>query len=434
MVFNIVNRARPSLAAFITLGLLVTARSPLIAGESPACDQNCPIYKLYKSTDSPLHFSIFRLVKKNGKKHTAVAYRHPYQIVLTQNSDILSVFDQQAHAHRFRRLSDNYFKPLAGASGTLRQLDQQFVWTTKTGTQYFFNGSRLSRIVDESQHTLLMQYKQSKLHAITDDHGKRIELNYDRNRLISIHKPGGFTAPLEIDLRVFTTHDAHECQPGDATHAESETDEPATPDTTGNTTDESFSEADDNPSQACDLSSTDPHTFQPVAQTTLQVIAIDARPESCQSYFVAYYGTLRGFEIEAGLASHPPYATMLSTIRTYPVIDFIDGENLYVVHSRDLGSLSYDPNLQPDALLNSLLADGEDIQQNFLNPINEHGYISAHELGQSTTIFADDVGSITLQLVIRDGIASPDHWRQIEQARAELLRRYGLVLEVVVIP
>lgn len=422
------------MAVLITVGLLVLARSSSTAFEPPACNQNCPEFNLYESPDSPLQFSIYRVANKSNEKHAQATYRHQYQIVLTQNGSILSVFDQHAHAHHFRKMSENYFKPLTGASGTLRQVDKQLVWTTQAGTQNFFDGSRLKRVVDTTKHTLLMQYRQDKLDAIIDDHGKRIKLNYDQNRLIAVRKPDGFTVPLEIDLRVFTTRVEHECLPGDVISAEPEIDTPDTPNAPDDNTDEALSQADGDPSSACDLASTDPHTFQPVEQTSVQVNAIDARPESCQSYFVAYYGTLRGFEIEAGLAGHPPYSTMLSTIRTYPVIDFIDGENLYVVHSRDLGSQSYDPALHPDALLNSLLTDGEEIQQNFLDPINEHGHISAHELGQSTTIFADEVGSITLQLVIRDGIASPDHWRQIELARAELLRRYGIVLEVVIIP
>ncbi len=125
---------------------------------------------------------------------------------------------------------------------------------------------------------------------------------------------------------------------------------------------------------------------------------------------------------------------MESTIRTFPVIDFVNGDELFVVHSRDLGSDTYDPVQHPDALLDALLEDGREVDENFIQPINEQGQLSASELGQSTTIRAEDVGSITLQLIIRDGMASADHWRQIREAQDQLQQQYGVTLEVVIIP
>ena len=147
-----------------------------------------------------------------------------------------------------------------------------------------------------------------------------------------------------------------------------------------------------------------------------------------------YYGTDRGFAIESGLNLHAPYNTMQPTLRTFPVIDFIDDNALYVVTSRDLGNRTFNSPTRPDALLDQLLQDGEDIQTRFLDVLESEGSISASELGQTTTISADDVRPVVLQLVIRDGIASAAHWQQIAIAREELQRRYGITLEVVIIP
>lgn len=193
-----------------------------------------------------------------------------------------------------------------------------------------------------------------------------------------------------------------------------------------------LSSASDN-EQQCDIENADAHSFQAVPYTGPQM-TLDARPESCESYFVQYYGTQRGFKIETGVHQYEPYSSMQSTIRTFPVIDFMDDANLYVVHSRDLGNRTFNSPSRPNALLDQLLADGEEIQTRFIDVINNEGSISAEEMGQSTTITSDQMRPVTLQLVIRDGIASADHWRQIETARVQLQARHGITLEVVVIP
>lgn len=185
--------------------------------------------------------------------------------------------------------------------------------------------------------------------------------------------------------------------------------------------------------QQCDTDTEGPHVFQPIPSSG-QRTTLDARPESCESYFVQYYGTKRGFEIEAGLQQHAPYNGMQPTVRNFPVIDFIDDSTLYVVHSRDLGNRTFNSPARPDALLDQLLKDGEEIQTRVIDVLHEEGNITATELGKTTTITEDQLRPVTLQLVIRDGIASADHWRQIEIARERLMRLYGITLEVVVIP
>jgi len=112
----------------------------------------------------------------------------------------------------------------------------------------------------------------------------------------------------------------------------------------------------------------------------------------------------------------------------------VSENGLYVVHSRDLASRTYNSSNNPEALLERLLKDGEDIQERFIDVLERDGSITASELGQSTTLSTDDLKPITLQLLIRDGMASPGHWQQIETARQLLLSRHGVQLEVVVIP
>ena len=147
-----------------------------------------------------------------------------------------------------------------------------------------------------------------------------------------------------------------------------------------------------------------------------------------------YYGTERGSEIEAGLNQYAPYRELVATIRTFPVIDFIGDNALYVVHSRDLGNRTYNSPTQPDALLDQLLKDGEDIQTRFLDVLSRDGSLTASELGSSTTIDANQIKPITLQLIVRDGIPSVSHWRQISDARKILQERHNITLEVIVIP
>jgi len=125
---------------------------------------------------------------------------------------------------------------------------------------------------------------------------------------------------------------------------------------------------------------------------------------------------------------------MLSTVRSFPVVDFINGSQMIVVKSRDLGSPTFNNVHNPNALLQQLLRDGKDIKRKFQEKLSSEGSISVTENAQTTVITAADVKSITLQVVVRDGIASHSHWQQLAQARDVLLARCGIELQIVVIP
>jgi len=174
--------------------------------------------------------------------------------------------------------------------------------------------------------------------------------------------------------------------------------------------------------------------FSPDASNP-NTVAVDIRPTSCQSYFTDYYGTERGYEIEQAIELHPLFQNLQSTVRSYPIVDFIGDERLVVLRSRDLASPSFNNPAVPNALLHRLMRDGKDIQDNFLTPMNQHGQVTATENGISTTIYSRQVdNNVVLNIVIRDGIASPAHWQQIATAREQLLEKYGVTLEVVIIP
>ena len=183
----------------------------------------------------------------------------------------------------------------------------------------------------------------------------------------------------------------------------------------------------------CDSETHGAHSFSTPGYAG-ELTLLDARPASCESYFVEYYGTQRGSEIETGLHQHSPYQSMTATLRTFPVIDFYDDNALYVVHSRDLGNRTFNSTTRPNALLDQLLKDGEQIQTRFIDVVLQDGSVTASELGNSTTISDDQLRPVTLQLVIRDGMASASHWQQIVEAREILGARYGITLEVVLIP
>ncbi|MFK7892220.1 MAG: hypothetical protein AB8B63_15490 [Granulosicoccus sp.] len=355
----------------------------------------------------------------------------------------MTVYDALAQAHTFSQLKDGSFKAQAITSGRLTSTRTGFKWTTPEKTEYGFTGSRLHTINHPSGQKLTLSYNNDHLVEITDDTGESLGLLYEKHKLVSLKKPDGTYSAVNSNKAAYQSRNQEECKADNTAYPQPES-EPSdvSSNPSGQQADIPFvqpdaTQPDANPATTenhCESDSASPHIFQAPFSHTLQTTMIDARPASCESYFVEYYGTVRGFEIEAGLAAHPPYSSMQPTIRVFPVVDFIDGGDMYVVHSRDLGSSSYNSAANPEALLDALLAEGREIRQNFLEPLTQHGQISASELGQQTTIHADDVDSITLQMIIRDGIASPDHWLQIETAREQLLYEYGIELQIIVIP
>lgn len=299
--------------------------------------------------------------------------------VITAEYGVYTIFDMQGREHAFVQQPDGRFRPQGRNSGALDQAAKgQFRWTRPSGEHLRFRISipALSSIGECAPSSPVPNSEDVPDNATPSDS-------------TDVKSPQPDQAPLQSP------------------------------------------QSDD--AQQCGQGATEPHTFQPNPYSGRQT-TLDARPASCESYFVQYYGTRRGSAIESGLHRHEPYNGMQSTIRTFPIIDFIDDSTLYVIHSRDLGNRTFNSPSRPNALFDQLMDDGEDIQTRFVDVLLEQGSISASERGQTTTITVDQLRPITLQLVIRDGMASADHWAQIELAQEQLMRLYGITLEVVIIP
>ena len=377
---------------------IVISSSPLYA-QASTCLTACAGSSDYQHPNSFLHFSRnhFPNASELADRDTAdnTSWRHSFDIVITQEGPQITVFDNLGVAHTFDPSAAGQFTPTMKNSGTLVLNNGDFQWTNKEGVLHQFRGSYLSEITSTENDTLKLNYDNRRLSTISNAQGDSITLNYRANSLASITNPQGTTTQLSN----------HSC--------------PA---------------ATTSDSDNCD---TEQHPIPGFNLTPTQsnVVRLDARPASCESYFIEYFGTTRGSEIENGLSSLSPYRTMQSTVRSFPIVDFISGDSWIVVRSRDLASPSFNDEQTPNALFYRLMRDGKDIQDRFLTPLSDNGFVTAEEQGVTTTL---EVGpnsqNVVLQLIIRDQIASSAHWEQIERARELLSQRYDIHLEVVIIP
>lgn len=365
----------------------------------PGCLSSCIQIVDYQSETSPLHFSRTLTVQTGTQIALTPHWRHDYDIRLTRDGDDRVVFDSQGQAHHFQRQDDGSYLATDTASGSLEIIEGVAAWTDTTGIQTEFQGSFPTRMQFSDGQTLSLNYHHSRLHSITDDNGDQIVIEQDDSLQSRVLLPDGQVSVMSADA----------CR--EDTVPDDVTDEP----------------------ERCDTQANPVPGFDQIP-TPAGVTTLDARPASCQSYFVEYYGTLRGEEIETGIAPLSPYADMLPSNRSYPIVDFINGDELIVVRSRDLASPSFNDPDSPEALYQRLLRDGAQIQSGFLEPLQRDGVVTRTEQGRTTHIVQNPAQHLSLHVLIRQDMASPQHWRQIEQARTELLARYGIRLQVVIIP
>ncbi|MGQ7848690.1 hypothetical protein ACUNV4_29610 [Granulosicoccus sp. 3-233] len=363
------------------------------------CSTSCVEIVDYESNESPLHYSRHRSVSSDTNAGTASRWRHDYEIRLTGDGDDRVIFDQHGQAHRFLQQEDGSFRAENENSGTLHDNNGSPMWTHASGVTTEFQGSWPTRVHFPDGQSLRLDYEKGRLHTISDQFGEQILIEHPEGSASRVHTPDGRITLLDTDP-CFTPPTT--------------TDSPSAP-------------------QQCDTQANPVAGFDEVALPP-GATALDARPASCQSYFVDYYGTVRGEEIERGIAQLAPYNALIPTNRSYPIVDFIDDEELIVVRSRDLASPSFNDPQAPDALHQRLLRDGAQIQSRFLDPLNRDGVLSRTEQGRTTHIVQDPSQYVSLHLIIRQDMASPEHWRQIEQARTDLLQQYGIRLQVVIIP
>ncbi|MGK0231071.1 MAG: hypothetical protein ACI9US_003748 [Gammaproteobacteria bacterium] len=354
----------------------------------------------YQDPASFLHFSRSHYpsetLSTNAKESpTNGNWRHRYDIVITQDGPQTTIFDHLGSRHTFNTNEDGQYISLSAVDGALSLKNGEFQWMSNDGVQHQFKGSFLTEITSPNNETLRLQYTQQRLVSISNAQGDSIDLNYQNNSITSLTTPQGTTVELAN----------HTCVPQSAPHPET-----------------------------CD---TDQHPLASFNSEPAQsgVSTLDARPASCESYFIEYFGTTRGSEIEQALATLPPYQHMQTTVRSFPIVDFVNNTEWIVLRSRDLANPSFNDEETPNALFYRLMRDGREIQDRFLAPMEENVFVTAEEQGLTTTLETGiEPQQLVLQLVIRHQIASPSHWQQIARARELLTQRYDIQLEVVIIP
>lgn len=388
------------LVLFLCLPLLAM---PALSSQT-ACIDQCTIQIDYKHDTSALVFSrafqsALPRAASNNTSGEPLPVRHRYDIVRTRQGTDWVVFDELGNRHEFTKLADdsstdgNYLGT-STATGHLTVQGNDAQWINAQGITHRFHGSLLTSLSFPEGETLQLRYTNHLLDSITDQVGNAIQLVYENKQLQKIRTPEGVVLSSPIQ----------DCDPPKS----------AEPD-------------------VCDTRKNPLPGFEPqVRDSTIHYL--DIRPVSCQSYFIDYFGAERGARIETAIASVPRYAGMEQTVRSFPVIDFINDQELIALQSRDLASPTFNDPARPNALLYQLLRDGKNMQQRILEELRDKGSIVVEETGQTTTLQNDPQHRLSLHLIVRHQIASPAQWAQIQQAREELERLYGIGLEVIVIP
>lgn len=385
----------------LCLATLPVMTFPASASSPPGCAPQCIRITDYQHPDTALAFSRVLFTQgdkriKSPRQHTAGPWRHRFEIVVTRSGSDRVVFDELGQRHLFRLQGNGQYLASSDQSGSFTYEAEQPVWINSRGDRHQFHGSRLTRINTVEGESLTLRYQNRRLSQVIDQSGNTLQFAYPHGSLTRLITPGGSTVILpdsECPIKEEPAEEAETC------------------------------ESDENPAVGFTADN-----------ARADVWNLDARPASCQSYFTQYYGTERGSQIETGLRHLPQYANMVATVRSFPVVDFINGDELIVVKSRDLASPSFNSQTQPDALYERLMRDGDIIRSRLLDPLEHNGSLVTHELGQTTRLDYSPSRHVTLQLVIRYQFADQNQWNQILRAREDLLSRHGIRLEVVRIP
>lgn len=407
----------PDVAGIVRNEVATINRAPGNPSTATLCKPGCITVIDYHSNRSHLEFSRTYNATQAARAEVPARWRHRYEIRLTRKDDDRVVFDHHGGRHLFRSNHDGTYSPTDSTSGTLLLQGKQHIWIDKRAIQHGFHGSFLTTLRFPDNQTLTLHYQSGQLDSVTDEKSVKINFVHENGYLSKVQLPDGRARRYTSDPCNTLPRPNTEPVPDDSTTTGSEEQEPPT----------------EAPPERCDTQENPVPGFNAI-NTRPGVSTLDTRPASCQSYFVEFYGTVRGAQIETGLEDHPPYSVMVPTSRSFPVIDFINGNELVVVRSRDVASPSYNNPDEPDALFDRLMRDGQQIQTRALDRLESEGVLSGTENGRSTLITYSELQSVTLHVLIRQDMASAAHWQQIENARAALAARYGIRLQVVIIP
>ncbi|MEE9321474.1 MAG: hypothetical protein V3U76_13570 [Granulosicoccus sp.] len=364
-------------------------------------------------------------------------WRLSYDLLLTEDGHTRTIFDERGHAHIFHSNASDVSEqePSAGEyvsentiSGSLSRSAGRHYWSRPDGSVIEFYGSLPFKWKKQDGSILTLNYAAGHLVSVSSDSGHILTFNYRNKKLENATLPDGTQLQFRLDgnneMEISSFPLQKETPPPDTfqpieSHNEQYIQSSKCQDPEVNT--------------VCDVANHPPPDGFTSAVTASETIRIDARPQSCNSYFTDFSDIDRGVLIERHLANTDNFASMEATVRSFPIVDFIAANEIYIEHSRDLTNDTYS-RANDNPLYDSLMRDGTEIVNVFLNPLQDAGALSTNELGESTTIRYDQFDTVVLNLVIQFNIASPDQLAQIQQARHELLAQYGIYLQVIEIP
>lgn len=173
-------------------------------------------------------------------------------------------------------------------------------------------------------------------------------------------------------------------------------------------------------------------TSQPSGFSIPGSLSLDLRPEECNSYFDFRSPIARGSAIEDAIALHDRYATATPTVQWFPSIDFTLDNTAIVQVSRDLTSATYTNN--PDILFRLLLQEADNLRENFIEPLETEGFVTANESAESTTIHRSDIDGYRIELIVQSGRMTALQATAIARAAQDLRDNHGITLQVIEIP
>ncbi len=363
-----------------------------------------------------------------------LGWRHTYDVILVasgsarhiyQSDGSKLIFEVPDHATHGPIGDEVVYRGLSSEYGTLSYQQGEYIWSTHDGWIKRFRGSFLTSLSHDNGNVLSLFYKHNRLARVTDQYGQELLFNYATDGLNSVTLPD----TNRIEYRRNTKRELTSVH-----HPHANKSEVISTENIINASSNCIDPAPTNAQPACDTATSPPPLNFAAKTHFAKAIRLDARPASCRSYFVDYYGTDRGSAIEQGFAQVSRYQQAQATVRSFPIVDFLLNGEAIVVKSRDLTNATYNNPANPDAIYNRLIRDGSEIENKLLLPMDENGSISVTEHGTSTTLYPNDVNAIVLELVIQAGMVSTVQFASIERARSDLLKRWGIVLRVIEIP
>ncbi len=377
----------------------------------------------------PFHW---RYIPTSDRTPSAMGYswRHSYHIRLLKNQDKLELLNPNGTRQLFLPIDAHNYVADNSPSETIEHKQNRYRLITPVKTTVFF-GSYPVEIKTLNTPAIKLRYKNGVLSRLFNNKGSTLLLDHDNNgALTRISQTDGASVTFEYDQysRLSASRSANQSNRFYYPTA------PPVMLCTASTTDTQLQPQKQPSDQSCNVSDNPPPSSFQLSQPARYSVKIDLRPQSCRSYFVDYNGIDRGVKLEAGMQTHARYTNLVSTVRSFPVVDFIDGREAVAVYTKDLTSKAYNPISQPDGLYQSIIQDAQKADDKFLNKLKTQGFVSAKDKGITTTISNTQVDALRMEVMIQAGVATPSQLAQIEQARLTLLATSNIKLVTVLIP